>query len=68
VCPTSARTRKFIPRIEPGGTVVRTALKTGVAHRGKLRALGGPSSTNSPNVNPTWSGGGVPKTPPIRAQ
>ena len=57
MCPTSARTRKFIPGIESGGTVVRTAPKTGVAHRGKLRWLGKPCSTNSPKVNPTWSGG-----------
>ena len=55
-------------RIRSGGTVVRAAPKTGVAQNGKLRSLGKPYSTNSPNVNPTWSGGGVPKTPPIRAR
>ena len=43
-------------RIRSGGTVVRAAPKTGVAQNGKLRSLGKPYSTNSPNVNPTTPG------------
>ena len=50
-------------RIRSGGTVVRAAPKTGVAQNGKLRSLGKPYSTNSPNVNPTWSEGGFQRPP-----